>query len=511
MVTKDAAMSFSQFGYPYSATSQFFVSSKPSTTCCDSISRSVPDGSSAPQAAAAASFCCPPACDKRLVSGARAELSAALGVYGSPYAPAHAYANYFQYGADSSAIYSTLNPQYDIKESAGSLHGGISQPNAYYPYDHSLGQYQYDRYGTVDFNSSARRKNATRETTSTLKTWLYEHRKNPYPTKGEKIMLAIITKMTLTQVSTWFANARRRLKKENKMTWSPKNKAIDDKKEILDKTDQKSVTKDSKDCKEDQDLHLSDLDNMEDDEDEDCDKLDSDCEKPSQAMASLPLPSLPISSPPKRDCSSNLPSPSCFPAFPCKVKGVMALVPDLDTSGSKQQPQQLPALHPSSVSPISLPNFQVLDQKPRIWSLARTAATGMTQHRQELQTECQLQAARVPVVGSTGHCAGSKGLQDPTNLGNSESLFEEAAPGLNKVYSAANYRGLQLHCSSYQAVTDSYQYSTMEGFCSGGKSETESSELSDICLTLQDAKTTAFRPVMKRLTKALSLSTGTFL
>lgn len=32
-------------------------------------------------------------------------------------------------------------------------------------------------------------------------------------------MLAIITRMTLTQVSTWFANARRRLKKENKVTW----------------------------------------------------------------------------------------------------------------------------------------------------------------------------------------------------------------------------------------------------------------------------------------------------
>ncbi len=75
-----------------------------------------------------------------------------------------------------------------------------------------------------------RRKNATRETTSTLKAWLQEHRKNPYPTKGEKIMLAIITKMTLTQVSTWFANARRRLKKENKMTWPPRNKGSDDKK-----------------------------------------------------------------------------------------------------------------------------------------------------------------------------------------------------------------------------------------------------------------------------------------
>ena len=79
----------------------------------------------------------------------------------------------------------------------------------------------------MDINSAARRKNATRENTNTLKAWLYEHRKNPYPTKGEKIMLAIITKMTLTQVSTWFANARRRLKKENKMTWSPRNRSED--------------------------------------------------------------------------------------------------------------------------------------------------------------------------------------------------------------------------------------------------------------------------------------------
>ena len=78
-------------------------------------------------------------------------------------------------------------------------------------------------------DGGTRRKNATRETTSTLKAWLQEHRKNPYPTKGEKIMLAIITKMTLTQVSTWFANARRRLKKENKMTWPPRNKGSEEK------------------------------------------------------------------------------------------------------------------------------------------------------------------------------------------------------------------------------------------------------------------------------------------
>ena len=57
------------------------------------------------------------------------------------------------------------------------------------------------RYGT-GYDLASRRKNATRESTATLKAWLNEHKKNPYPTKGEKIMLAIITKMTLTQVST---------------------------------------------------------------------------------------------------------------------------------------------------------------------------------------------------------------------------------------------------------------------------------------------------------------------
>ena len=71
----------------------------------------------------------------------------------------------------------------------------------------------------------ARRKNATRETTATLKDWLDEHGTNPYPTKGEKIMLSIITKMSLTQVSTWFANARRRMKKENKAFWGANNKS----------------------------------------------------------------------------------------------------------------------------------------------------------------------------------------------------------------------------------------------------------------------------------------------
>lgn len=63
-------------------------------------------------------------------------------------------------------------------------------------------------------------------------------------------MLAIITKMTLTQVSTWFANARRRLKKENKMTWEPKNKTDDDDDAVLtdseDNKDKDDIAADSR-------------------------------------------------------------------------------------------------------------------------------------------------------------------------------------------------------------------------------------------------------------------------
>ena len=50
------------------------------------------------------------------------------------------------------------------------------------------------------------------------------------------------------QVSTWFANARRRLKKENKMTWEPKNKLDDEDVDVSDedekdKEDDKHGTK----------------------------------------------------------------------------------------------------------------------------------------------------------------------------------------------------------------------------------------------------------------------------
>ncbi|KAK9516069.1 hypothetical protein VZT92_024030 [Zoarces viviparus] len=105
----------------------------------------------------------------------------------------------------------------------------------------SLDYHPLGALGPYAYGDTSYRKNATRDATATLKAWLNEHRKNPYPTKGEKIMLAIITKMTLTQVSTWFANARRRLKKENKMTWTPRTRSEDEEDEDnidLERTDQ---------------------------------------------------------------------------------------------------------------------------------------------------------------------------------------------------------------------------------------------------------------------------------
>uniref|UniRef100_A0A1A8FMU1 Iroquois homeobox 3 n=2 Tax=Nothobranchius korthausae TaxID=1143690 RepID=A0A1A8FMU1_9TELE len=146
------------------------------------------------------------------------------------------------------------------------------------PYDHttgmagSIGYHPYAApLGTYPYGDPAYRKNATRDATATLKAWLNEHRKNPYPTKGEKIMLAIITKMTLTQVSTWFANARRRLKKENKMTWTPRNRT--DEEGNVYTSDHEGEEEDKREDEEEIDLENIDTENIESKDEDDQDDL----------------------------------------------------------------------------------------------------------------------------------------------------------------------------------------------------------------------------------------------
>ncbi|XP_058530592.1 iroquois-class homeodomain protein IRX-6 isoform X1 [Ochotona princeps] len=354
-------MSFPHFGHPYSGASQFLVSASSSATCCESAPHSMSDvtsGSTPP----APTLCCAPY-DNRLLGTARPELGAALGIYGTPYAAAAAaqsYPGYLPYGPEPPALYGALNPQYEFKEAAGSFTPGLAQPGAYYPYEQTLGQYQYDRYGTVELSSTGRRKNATRETTSTLKAWLNEHRKNPYPTKGEKIMLAIITKMTLTQVSTWFANARRRLKKENKMTWAPKNKGGEEKKaeggahESLDcfKRDTKEVTV----RQETQELRLSDLEDLEEEEEE------AD-EEEAVATAANRLAGFPTD-------IQLLPAPD--DRLERRQCGLVA------PRFSFSEPPGAGEVHFLKTEPggPTLTTHYPRGEKPRIWSLAHTAAAG---------------------------------------------------------------------------------------------------------------------------------------
>ncbi|XP_063294765.1 iroquois-class homeodomain protein IRX-5 [Pelobates fuscus] len=186
------------------------------------LAMSYPQGYLYQPSASLALYSCP-AYSTSVISGPRTdELGrSSSGSAFSPYAGSTAFTasstgfnSPLQYSGDPTAAFTSyVGSPYDHSSSmAGSL--------GYHPYAAPLGSYPY--------GDPAYRKNATRDATATLKAWLNEHRKNPYPTKGEKIMLAIITKMTLTQVSTWFANARRRLKKENKMTWTPRNRSEDE-------------------------------------------------------------------------------------------------------------------------------------------------------------------------------------------------------------------------------------------------------------------------------------------
>ncbi|XP_061567163.1 Iroquois homeobox protein 5a [Cololabis saira] len=222
-----------------------------------------------------------PAYSTSVISGPRTEElgRSSSGSAFAPYAGSTAftsaspgYNSHLPYSADAAAaatFTSYVGSPYDHTS-------GMAGSIGYHPYAAPLGSYPY--------GDPAYRKNATRDATATLKAWLNEHRKNPYPTKGEKIMLAIITKMTLTQVSTWFANARRRLKKENKMTWTPRNRSEDEEEDEnidLEKNDDDEPSKplldkgDSTDTEADHKL-LNPGDNMDRFKEETHGKSDSD-------------------------------------------------------------------------------------------------------------------------------------------------------------------------------------------------------------------------------------------
>ncbi|XP_036421535.1 iroquois-class homeodomain protein IRX-4b [Colossoma macropomum] len=341
-------MSYTQFGYSYSAAPQLLWSSNALGACYESGSGSSLDAGVV--ASTQSSLYCP-MYERRLVASARHDLN-------STYGKNHSYGTYSSYGTDSTSLYSL--GKLGEKDGTGSAHGRVTQGPSYYPCDHPFGQYQYEGYGYGSMDVSTRRKNATRETTSTLKAWLQEHKKNPYPTKGEKIMLAIITKMTLTQVSTWFANARRRLKKENKMTWSPRNKTSDEKGCDEDSDDVEGLQEENiKSEKESDDNPRADDADLPQSDLEDLDLTESDSSE-CEPKASFTVSTHPGS----QDCTGHrFREPLLHISLP-ETPGFDKACLGSTADGS----------HPAKAFYLRQEG-QTPETKPKIWSLAQTATS----------------------------------------------------------------------------------------------------------------------------------------
>uniref|UniRef100_A0A3B5QL71 Iroquois homeobox 3a n=1 Tax=Xiphophorus maculatus TaxID=8083 RepID=A0A3B5QL71_XIPMA len=281
-------------------------------------------------------------------------------MYGSPFAAAaQGYGAFLPYSNDIS-IFNQLGAQYDLKDGHGVQHPGFAPPHpAFYPY----GQYQ--------FGDPSRPKNATRESTSTLKAWLSEHRKNPYPTKGEKIMLAIITKMTLTQVSTWFANARRRLKKENKMTWTPRNRT--DEEGNVYTSDHEGEEGDKREDEEEIDLENIDTENIESKDDlDDQDDLHSDIKLDGRSDSEISDGYEDLQGPDQRFLKAVGKEAKEAQRGGELFHGHHHHHPSLDIKASQPNAEQL-KLNQVSVSSPPSENNPAPAQKPKIWSLAETA------------------------------------------------------------------------------------------------------------------------------------------
>ncbi|KAM9824791.1 iroquois-class homeodomain protein IRX-1b [Neosynchiropus ocellatus] len=345
-------------------------------------------------------------------SATAAAVGSMLGMYGGPWAPN--YSAFLPYsGASDLALISQMSSQYELKDSTG------SHPASPLPVHAAQGFYPYGQY---PYGDPSRAKTATRETTSTLKAWLQEHQKNPYPTKGEKIMLAIITRMTLTQVSTWFANARRRLKKENKVTWG---RSAEDR-------DGRIFSSDN------EDEHGK---NGSDDEDEEIDLETVDIDKPQEEQAA-------------REQGEEEAERAASPPRSAETLSLEGL-------------RDAPAAVALNKSPVDLsPSRQRLPQsKPKIWSLAETATAPDSAHKSTAIAHHQsaLASAGLPGLLPPGHGIYTCQIGKLHNWANAAFLNANSLLNMRSLLGGAPAGHLSLHGTVPSARHDARPAATGAG------------------------------------------------
>lgn len=197
----------------------------------------------------------------------------------------------------------------------------------------------------------------------------------------------------------------------------------------------------------DKELPLSDLDDV---YDERCGKGDDDCQVSDEGRD---LRHAVAREPPGRDCSGMLGLPSHLGMFACSEK-------HMATADFMRSVEVKTLAAVGSIS-TDLPHFQA-SEKPRIWSLAHTAASGTLRSphpSKELKTSnvtvsLSPQPAMVPVTRG-GQCAELKGQQE---LPNPQSH--------KKGHGAFNQKPPQLHCASYPLLSDHFVSTEGTSFCS---------------------------------------------
>lgn len=177
-------------------------------------------------------------------------------------------------------------------------------------------------------------------------------------------MLAIITKMTLTQVSTWFANARRRLKKENKVTWGSRSKEDGEDGNLFGSGDEAEKNEDEEEI----DLESIDIDKIDDNdgdqsnEDDDDKSTEGSRDHRGVSGAGGELDSL------EKRRAFALQAHEAFE----KSKSTLSVHPgSKENSDGNNNNNTTRVLSPDRPGSFPLPS----NNKPKIWSLAETATS----------------------------------------------------------------------------------------------------------------------------------------